>query len=313
MLARYEKDYLPFTRNGREYDFEEELIHLGMMKKAKGRKEHDDFMAGLIGLAALAALKESLDEEKKEPCKDDGDERLEYPFPFDLTDCKLSWDEDHLMDSKALSFESEDTQSFAEFLKDLFEEMEKEHEEKDSRDDKKDDDNDRSPVSFDDVSYLHSTTDCRHECDCDKETIPERKRFVFGTEVEPVENTMELPVYCKFDHEKKTTTAFWNDGDKTVVTADAEDEYDPFLGVMYCCMEHACGGKDYLNRIRRLVKNAEAVDDLYKKSEQEIKERKEIEARKRAKRIATKARRKKKHEVEVMKEALLQLKEEGLL
>ena len=78
-------------------------------------------------------------------------------------------------------------------------------------------------------------------------------------------------------------------------------------------MEHASGGKDYLNHIRKLVKNAEAVDDLCKKFEQEVKERKEIEARKRAKRIATKARRKKKHEVEVMKEALLQLKEEGLL
>ena len=311
MLARYEKDYLPFTRNGREYDFEEELMHLGMMKKAKERKEHDDFMAGLIGLAALAALKESLGGEEKETNRDDGDEHLRSPFPFDLTDCELSWDEDHL-EPEEMDFEPE-PQEFAEFLKALFEKMEKEHEEKDDRDDKKDDDHDRSPVSFDDVSCLHSATDCRHECDCDKETIPERKRFVFGTEVEPVENTMEFPVYCKFDHEKKTTTAFWNDGDKTVVTADAEDEYDPFLGVMYCCMEHASGGKDYLNHIRKLVKNAEAVDDLCKKFEQEVKERKEIEARKRAKRIATKARRKKKHEVEVMKEALLQLKEEGLL
>lgn len=311
MLARYEKDYLPFTRNGREYDFEEELMHLGMMKKAKERKEHDDFMTGLFGLAALAALKESLGGEEKETNRDDGDEHLRSPFPFDLTDCELSWDEDHL-ESEEMDFEPE-PQEFAEFLKALFEEMEKEHEEKDDRDDKKDDDDRRSPVSLDDVSCLHSATTCCHGHDCDKETVPDSKSSIFGTEVEPVGAAMEFPVYCIFDHEKKTTTAFWSDGEKTVVTADAEDKYDPFLGVMYCCMEHASGGKDYLNHIRKLVKNAEAVDKLYEKFEQEIKERKEIEARKRAKRIATKARRKKKHEVEVMKEALLQLKEEGLL
>jgi len=311
MLARYEKDYLPFTRNGREHDFEEELMHLGMMKKAKEKKEHDDFMAGLIGLAVLAALKESLDEGEKETNRDDGDEHLGFPFPFDLTDCELSCDEDHL-EPEAVDDEPE-PQEFAEFLKALFEEMEKEHEEKDDRDDKKDDNDRRSPVSLDDVSCLHSATTCCHGRDCDKEAAPKGESFIFGTEVEPVGAAMEFPVYCTFDHEKKTTTAFWGDGEKTVVTADAEDKYDPFLGVMYCCMEHASGGKDYLNYIRKLVKKAEAVDKLCEKLEQAGKERKEIEARKRAKRIATKARRKRKHEVEVMKEALLQLKEEGLL
>lgn len=230
MLARYEKDYLPFTRNGREYDFEEELMHLGMMKKAKERKEHDDFMTGLFGLAALSALKESLGGEEKETNRDDGDEHLRSPFPFDLTDCELSWDEDHL-EPEEMDFEPE-PQELAEFLKALFEEMEKEHEEKDDRDDKKDDDDRRSPVSLDDVSCLHGATTCCHGHDCDKETVPDRKSSIFGTEVEPVGAAMEFPVYCIFDHEKKTTTAFWSDGEKTVVTADAEDKYDPFLGVI---------------------------------------------------------------------------------
>ena len=78
-------------------------------------------------------------------------------------------------------------------------------------------------------------------------------------------------------------------------------------------MEYITGGKKYLDEIRKMLKTDKRRKAARAKLEQNYKEAKEREKRKYEKNKKRKEDRKKAYDVEVVKEALLQLKKEGLL
>lgn len=123
----------------------------------------------------------------------------------------------------------------------------------------------------------------------------------------------ELIDHMEYSEENRTTDVFFKDGAHETVKASASDSFDPELGVMYCIMQYMTGGKQYLNDIRKLIRDYDK-----KMRDEELRQiAKEEEARRHQKKIdrkkAQKARRQREYDISVMKEAILRLKEEGLM
>lgn len=115
------------------------------------------------------------------------------------------------------------------------------------------------------------------------------------------------------NEENGTTTIVWSDGEITTSKVEKEDTYDPMLGIIYCCMEYFTGGKRYLDDIRKILKEDKKAKEQLQRLATNLKEDQERDKRKQEKNRKRKEKRKRDYDVKVVKEALLQLKEEGLL
>lgn len=115
------------------------------------------------------------------------------------------------------------------------------------------------------------------------------------------------------NEENGSTTIVWSDGKITTSKVEKEDTYDPMLGIIYCCMEYFTGGKRYLDDIRKILKEDKKAKEQLQRLATNLKEDQERDKRKQEKNRKRKEKRKRDYDVKVVKEALLQLKEEGLL
>lgn len=119
--------------------------------------------------------------------------------------------------------------------------------------------------------------------------------------------------HVDYSEENRTTEVYFKNGEHEKVVASPDDLFDPELGVMYCIMQHLTEGKQYLNDIRSLIRKC---DQKKRKEELEQIAKEEAERKykkEKARKAARKARRKREYDASVMKEALLELKKEGLI
>ena len=128
------------------------------------------------------------------------------------------------------------------------------------------------------------------------------------------ENVMDSILCYHINEDERTTEICWNDGTNTKVVADPEDEFDPEFGLMFCIMEYVCGNsKKYLTEIRKMVKKHKNAVALNKKLDAAVAAEEARYKKKVARKIARKERKKREYDVNVMKQALLELKKEGLI